>query len=187
MNREQALQLLRQYNDSESLVHHGMAVEAVMRHYARKLGEDEEYWGQVGLLHDIDYGKYPQEHCKKAPELLSAAGYDEAFIHAVVSHGYGLCCDVEPELLMEKVLFAVDELTGLVTACVYMRPSKSVLDLEFKSLKKKYKSKGFTAGVDRSVIERGVEALGWQLEDVMADVIAGMQENAEEIGLKGEL
>ena len=136
--REKAFALLQEYNQNPALVVHGMAVEAIMRHYAEKAGEDVEYWGCVGLLHDVDYEKYPEEHCKKAVEILQNAGYDEDFIRAVVSHGYGLVCDVEPQLYMEKVLYTVDEMSGLINAAAILRPSHSVMDLEVKSVKKKF-------------------------------------------------
>ena len=149
--REKAIALLREYNESEALVKHGMQVEAIMRYYAREAGEENapegvEYWGCVGLLHDVDYERYPEEHCRKAAEILKGAGYDDAFIHAVVSHGFGLCSDVEPERYMEKVLYTIDELSGLINATAIMRPSKSVMDLEVKSVKKKFKDKKFAAG-----------------------------------------
>ncbi|HZW83501.1 MAG TPA: HDIG domain-containing protein, partial [Candidatus Deferrimicrobium sp.] len=147
--REKAMSVLKEYNKSEALLRHGIAVEAVMRFFAAKVGEDVDYWGTVGLLHDVDYEMYPDEHCKKAPELLKAAGYDEAFIYAVISHGHGLVVDAEPTLYMEKVLFTIDELTGLIGAAALMRPSKSVMDIEVKSVKKKFKDKHFAAGVNR--------------------------------------
>ncbi len=181
--REKALALLRQYNESEALVRHGMQVEAIMRFYARQAGEDPEYWGCVGLLHDVDYERYPEEHCKKAVEILQNAGYDEAFIHAVVSHGFGLVTDVEPQLYMEKVLYTIDELSGLINAAAIMRPSRSVMDLEVKSVKKKFKDKKFAAGVDRQVILDGCQRLGAELDQVMEQCILGMRENHEEIGL----
>lgn len=186
--REKALALLKQYNESEALVRHGMQVEAIMRHYAQLAGEENapegvEYWGCVGLLHDVDYEKYPEEHCKKAVEILKEAGYDEGFIHAVVSHGYGLCSDVEPERYMEKVLYTVDELSGLINAAAIMRPSKSVMDLEVKSVKKKFKDKRFAAGVNREIILDGCQRMGAELDQVMENCILGMRANHEEIGL----
>ncbi len=181
--REKALALLRQYNESEALVRHGMQVEAIMRFYARQAGEDPEYWGCVGLLHDVDYERYPEEHCKRAVEILKENGYDEAFIHAVVSHGFGLVTDVEPQLYMEKVLYTIDELSGLINAAAIMRPSRSVMDLEVKSVKKKFKDKKFAAGVDRQVILDGCQRLGAELGQVMEQCILGMRENHEEIGL----
>ncbi len=186
--REKALALLREYNGSETLVKHGMQVEAIMRYYAREAGEGlapegAEYWGCVGLLHDVDYEKYPEEHCRKAAEILEAAGYDGAFIHAVVSHGYGLVSDVKPELYMEKVLYTIDELSGLINATAIMRPSKSVMDLEVKSVKKKFKDKKFAAGVDRQLILDGCEMLGTDIDTVIGQCIMGMRENHDEIGL----
>ena len=181
--REQALALLRQYNESEALVQHGREVGAILEHFAQKAGEDPDYWGSVGLLHDVDYEKYPEEHCKKAVDILKEAGYDEAFIHGVVSHGYGLVCDVEPELYMEKVLYTIDELSGLIHAAVLMRPSKSVMDLEVKSLKKKFKDKRFAAGVNREVITDGCARLGLELDQVMEECIEGLRERHEELGL----
>ena len=186
--RQKALALLREYNENEALVRHGMQVEAIMRHYAQAAGEEkapegQEYWGCVGLLHDVDYEKYPDEHCKKAVEILQKAGYDEAIIHAVVSHGYGLVSDVEPQLYMEKVLYTIDELSGLINATAIMRPSKSVVDLEVKSVKKKFKDKKFAAGVDRQLILDGCARLGAELDQVIEECIQGMRENHEEIGL----
>lgn len=181
--REKALALLKEYNQNEALVRHGLQVEAIMRHYAAKAGEDVEYWGCVGLLHDVDYEKFPDQHCKKAVEILKENGYDDAFIHAVVSHGYGLVCDVEPTLYMEKVLFTIDELSGLINAAAIMRPSKSVMDLEVKSVKKKFKDKRFAAGVDRQIILDGCQRLGAELDQVIEECIAGMRANHEEIGL----
>ena len=181
--REKALALLKHWNHSEALIKHGLQVEAVMRHYAQAAGEDPEYWGCVGLLHDVDYEKYPDEHCKKAVEILQDAGYDEAFIHAIISHGFGLCSDVEPQFYMEKVLFTIDELSGLINAAAIMRPSKSVTDLEVKSVKKKFKDKKFAAGVDRQIILDGCQRLGAELDDVIEQCILGMRANHQEIGL----
>ncbi|MEY8573964.1 HDIG domain-containing metalloprotein [Oscillospiraceae bacterium 21-37] len=181
--REKAFALLQEYNQNPALVVHGMAVEAIMRHYAEKAGEDVEYWGCVGLLHDVDYERYPEEHCKKAVEILQNAGYDEGFIRAVVSHGYGLVCDVEPQLYMEKVLYTVDEMSGLINAAAILRPSHSVMDLEVKSVKKKFKDKKFAAGVNREVILDGCQRLGAELDEVIAECIAGMRENHEALGL----
>lgn len=185
--KEAALELLKKYNDSESLIHHGLTVSAVMERFAAELGEDEGYWAVVGLLHDLDYGKWPEEHCKVSGRLLEEAGYDGAFIHAVLSHGWGLCCDVEPELKMEKVLYTIDELTGLITAACYMRPSRSVLDIEVKSVKKKFKDSHFAAGVNRQVILDGCAMLGMELDQVIQLCIEGMRAHADEIGLRGEL
>lgn len=181
--REKAFALLQEYNQNQALVVHGLAVEAIMRHYAKLAGEDEEYWGCVGLLHDVDYEKYPEEHCKKCVEILQGAGYEEPFIHAVVSHGYGLVSDVEPQLYMEKVLYTVDELSGLINAAAILRPSHSVMDLEVKSVKKKFKDKKFAAGVNREVILDGCQRLGVELDDVIAQCIEGMRENHEALGL----
>lgn len=177
ISRENALELLKKYNKEAFHIHHGLTVEAVMRYMAEKLGygEDADFWATVGLLHDIDFEMWPEEHCTKAPELLREAGVDEDMIHAIVSHGYGLCCDVKPEHEMEKVLFATDELTGLVGAAALMRPSKSCKDMELKSLKKKYKDKKFAAGCDRQVIAQGAEMLGWELEKLQAETLEAMQ------------
>jgi putative nucleotidyltransferase with HDIG domain len=185
MNKNDALALLRKYNESESLIKHGLAVAAVMGYYARKLGEDEEYWECVGLLHDVDYGQFPQEHCKKAPELLAEIGADESFVHAVVCHGWGMCSDVEPQSTMEKILYTIDELTGLVTAAVYMRPGRTIEGMELKSLKKKFKTASFAAGVNREVIKNGCQLLGWELDEVMSDVLKAMTQSAVELGLAG--
>lgn len=182
ISREDALALLKKYNKDPFHIQHAYTVEAVMKWYAEQLGygEDAEYWGLVGLLHDIDFELYPAEHCLKAPELLRAGGVGEDMIHAVCSHGYGITVecgktiDVEPVHEMEKVLFAADELTGLIWAAALMRPSKSTKDMELKSLKKKYKSKGFAAGCSREVIERGAEQLGWSLDDLLTKTLAAM-------------
>lgn len=186
-SREDALNLLKKYNDNESLVKHGLAVESAMRHFARKFGEDEEKWGIVGLLHDLDYGMYPEEHCYKAKEIMEENGYPDEYIRAMMSHAYGICTDVEPISLMEKTLYAVDELTGLVTACVYVRPSKSILDLTPKSVKKKWKQKSFAAGVDRQTIEKGADMINIELGELISEVIEGMKKDAESLGLKGSL
>jgi len=183
--REEALTLLHGYNGSDSLRKHAYAVEAVMRHSARKRGEDEDMWGVVGLVHDLDYEQYPQFHCTKTREILTERGWPEDFIRAVVSHGWGLCSDVEPRTPLEKTLYAIDELTGLVTACALVRPSKSVLDMNVQSVKKKWKSPAFAAGVNRAVIEKGAAMLGMGLDELIGDTIEGMRHVAEEIGLKG--
>ncbi len=177
LTRQQALDLLKQYNSEPFHIQHALTVEGVMGWYAQELGygEDAEFWSMVGLLHDIDFEKWPEEHCRKAPELLKAAGCSDAFIHAVCSHGYGLCCDVEPTHQMEKVLFAADELTGLIGAAARMRPSKSVQDMEVSSLKKKFKDKKFAAGCSRDVITQGAERLGWNLEELMEKTILAMR------------
>jgi len=183
--REEAYQLLSEYNKSDSLIKHALAVEGVMRYFARKRGEDEEKWGVIGLAHDLDYEQFPEEHCHKSEEILKEKDWPEEYIRAVVSHGWGLCSEVEPQTELEKVLFTIDELTGLVVTTALVRPSKSVMDVKVKSVKKKWKDKRFAAGVDRSIIEKGAQMLGLELSDIIADTIAGMQEVAEEIGLKG--
>lgn len=175
ITRAQALALLQKYNREPFHIFHGLTVEGTMRYFAREMGEDEDFWGLVGLLHDVDFEKYPEQHCLKAPELLSEIGAEPEFIHAVCSHGYGLVCDVEPTHQMEKVLFAADELTGLIGAAARMRPSKSVMDMEVSSLKKKYKDKKFAAGCSRDVIQTGAERLGWTLEELMEKTILAMR------------
>lgn len=183
MDRQEALQLLRKYNGEPFHIMHALTVEGVMRWYARELGygDEEDFWGLVGLLHDIDFEKYPEQHCKKAPELLKEIDADDRFIHAVVCHGYGLCSDVEPEHEMEKVLFASDELTGLIWAAAKMRPSKSTQDMEVKSLKKKFKDKSFAAGCSRDVIKVGAERLGWELTDLFEKTILAMRSCEESV------
>lgn len=175
--REQALALLKQYNQQPFHIQHALTVEGVLRWYADRLGygAQQDFWGLVGLLHDLDFERYPQEHCLRAPALLRENGYPEELIHAVVSHGYGLTVDVAPEHEMEKVLFAADELTGLIGACALMRPSKSVMDLELKSVKKKFKSLNFAAGCSREVIQKGAELLGWELDRLITDTISAMR------------
>lgn len=186
--REEAWELLNKYNKDKGLIRHALTVEAVMRHFAEVLDEPEvDKWGIIGLVHDIDYEMYPDEHCKKATEILQEHGWPEDYIHAVVSHGWGICADVEPVERMEKVLYTIDELTGLIFATALMRPSKSVLDLEPKSVKKKWKDKAFAAGVKREVIAQGAEMLGLDLNFIIAETIKGMQQVAAEIGLKGNL
>ncbi|RHO57935.1 HDIG domain-containing protein [Eubacterium sp. AM05-23] len=187
LTRDEALELLKEYNESDALVKHGLAVEGVMRHFARKYGEDEEKWGIVGLLHDLDYEKYPDQHCVKVQEIMQERDIDPEIIRAVASHGYGICVDIEPQSQMEKVLYTIDELTGLVNATAIMRPSKSVLDLETKSVKKKFKSKGFAAGVDREIIKKGCERLEMDLGDVIEEVIFGMREVCDAIDLRGDV
>ncbi len=183
LTRQQALKLLRKYNKEEFHILHGLTVEGVMRWYAKEQGykEEEEYWGQVGLLHDIDFELYPEEHCKKAPKLLQEAGVSQEMIRSICSHGYGLCSDVKPEHEMEKILFAADELTGLIWAAAKMRPSKSVMDMEVSSLKKKFKDKRFAAGCSRDVIKEGAEGLGWTLEELMEKTILAMRSCEEEV------
>lgn len=175
--RDEALALLRQYNKEPFHILHALTVEGVMAWYASELGygDQADFWAMCGLLHDIDFEQWPEEHCRKAPELLEAAGADPALIHAVVSHGYGLCADVEPEHEMEKVLFAADELTGLIGAAARMRPSKSTQDMEVSSLKKKFKDKKFAAGCSRDVIRQGAERLGWELDVLMERTILAMR------------
>ena len=177
ITRDEALKLLRNYNKEPFHILHALTVEGVMRWYAKELGhaDEEEYWGTVGLLHDIDFEQYPEQHCVKAPELLRAAGVGEDMIHSICSHGYGLCCDIEPELEMEKVLFAADELTGLIGAAAKMRPSKSTKDMEVSSLKKKFKDKKFAAGCSRDVIRQGAERLGWELDALFEKTIEAMR------------
>ena len=183
ITRQQALDLLKQYNSEPFHIQHALTVEGVMEWYAKELGcgEDVEFWAMVGLLHDIDFEKWPEEHCQKAPELLRSAGLSEDFVHAVCSHGYGLCSEVEPTHEMEKVLFAADELTGLIGAAARMRPSKSVQDMEVSSLKKKFKDKKFAAGCSRDVIAQGAERLGWTLEELMEKTILAMRSCEERI------
>lgn len=183
--REAAFDLFRKYNRSDSLIKHALAVEGVMRHFARLRGRDEEKWGIIGLIHDLDYERYPDRHCQKSAEILAENAWPEEYIRAVVSHGWGICSDVKPDSELEKVLYAVDELTGLVTAAALVRPSKSVLDLKAKSVKKKWKDKRFAAGVDRSIIDRGCEMLGMDRTDLITETIMGMRTVAEAIGLKG--
>ena len=185
--REQALALLREHTSTESLIGHALSVEAAMRHYAKKLGEDEEKWGIIGLVHDIDYERWPEEHCRKSPELLAAAGFPPDYIHAVVSHGWGICSDVEPTERMEKVLYAVDELTGLIKASALMRPSRSILDMEASSVRKKWKDARFAAGVNRGIIEKGAAMMGVEIPELIQETILGMRPVAREIGLAGSV
>ena len=175
IDRQQALALLQKYNQESFHILHALTVEGVMRWFAQEAGEDVEFWGLCGLLHDVDFEKYPEEHCKKAPELLSEINASADMVHAICSHGYGLCSDVEPVHQMEKVMFAVDELTGLIGAAARMRPSKSVMDMELSSLKKKFKDKKFAAGCSRDVIKSGAEHLGWTLDEVMEKTIQAMR------------
>ncbi len=181
--REEALSLLKEYNKSKSLINHALAVEGVMRYFAKKNNEDENLWGIIGLIHDLDYEKYPEQHCTKTKEILESNNWPQEYIRAVISHGWGLCCDVEPKSTLEKTLYAIDELTGFITACALVRPSKSVMDLEVKSAKKKWKQKSFAAGANRDVIVKGAEMLGVELNDLILDVILGMREVAKDIGL----
>jgi len=183
--RDIALALFKKYNKSESLLKHAFSVEAVMRFMARKAGEDEEKWGIIGLIHDLDYEMYPEQHCSMTEKILKENNWPEDYIRAVLSHGWGLASDVEPISLLEKTIYAIDELTGLVATSALVRPSKSVLDMEVRSVKKKWNDKKFAAGVDRSVIEKGAMMLGTDLDDLISDCIMGMRTAAEEIGLKG--
>ncbi len=187
MTRDEAWELLTEYTETPALLNHAKMVEAVMEHFAGLAGEDPEIWGVAGLLHDIDYEKYPDEHCIKAEEIMKEHGVDDVYIRAMKCHGYGICTDTVPESAMEKTLYTVDELTGLINAACLMRPSKSVLDIEVKSVKKKFKDKHFAAGVDRDIIRKGCEMLGMELDDVIGETIAGMRKKAEDIGLKGNL
>jgi len=181
--REAALALLQEHNSNPSLISHAKAVEATMRYIARKHGEDEDKWGVIGLIHDLDYEQFPEEHCQKTREILEAENWPREYIRAALSHGWGICTDVDPQSRLEKTLYAVDELTGFIVACALVRPSKSVSDLEVKSVRKKWKQPSFAAGVDRQIITRGAEMLGVELNDLIADTIAGMREVADEIGL----
>ncbi|NLE94884.1 MAG: HD domain-containing protein [Dehalococcoidia bacterium] len=181
--REEALALLKEYNKTDSLLKHAYAVEGVMRYMARKHGEEEQKWAIVGLIHDLDYERFPQQHCKKTREILQEREWPEEYIQAAVSHGWGLCVDEEPITLMAKTLYAMEELTGLITAAALVRPSRSVSDMEAKSVMKKWKDKSFAAGVNRPVIEKGAEMLGVELRDLVEDAIMGMREVREQIGL----
>lgn len=181
MERKEAIDLLKKYNEEEFHVRHALTVEGVMRYFAKELGYDEDFWGLVGLLHDVDFEKYPDEHCKKAPELLKEINASDEMIHAICSHGYGSCSDIKPEHEMEKVLYAVDELTGLIWAAAKMRPSKSTKDMEVSSLKKKFKDKKFAAGCSRDTIKIGAERLGWTLEELFEKTILAMRNCEDEI------
>ncbi len=186
-SRTEAYELLCEYNKQDSLVRHGLAVEAVMRHFAEKAGEDAEKWGVIGLCHDLDYEQFPDQHCTMTRKILEEQKWPESYIRAIVSHGWGICSDVEPVDYLEKILFATDELTGLITACVYVRPSKSILDLTTKSVMKKWNTRMFAAGANRDVISKGAAMLGMKLEELVDETILAMQKRAEIIGLKGEL
>ncbi len=183
LTREEAVALLKKYNKEPFHIQHALTVEGVMRWYANELGysEDADYWATVGLLHDIDFEMYPDEHCIKAPELLKDGGADDDMIHSICSHGYGICCDVEPVHEMEKVLFAADELTGLIGAAALMRPSKSVQDMEVSSIKKKFKDKKFAAGCSRDIISKGAENLGWELPELFEKTLLAMRSCEEQI------
>ena len=188
LSRQEALELLKKYNKEPFHIRHGLTVEGVMRYFAGETGNgaDEEYWGIAGLLHDIDFELYPEQHCVKAPELLREAGVSEEMIYSICSHGYGLCSDQEPKHLMEKILFACDELTGLIGAAARMRPSKSVMDMELSSLKKKYKDKRFAAGCSREVISQGAERLGWTLDELLEKTILAMRSCEESVNKEME-
>ena len=181
MNREQAINLLKKYNKEEFHLRHAFTVEQVMRYFAKQNSEDEEFWGLVGLLHDVDYEQFPDEHCKKAPELLKEIEASEEMIHAICSHGYGICSAIQPEHEMEKILFATDELTGLIWAAAKMRPSQSTKDMEVSSLKKKFKDKKFAAGCSRDTIKQGAEQLGWELNDLLEKTLSAMKESEDKI------
>ena len=175
LTREQAMGLLRKYNTEPFHIQHALTVEGVMRWFAQENGEDADFWGLCGLLHDVDFEKWPEQHCRKAPELLAEVNASPEMVHAICSHGYGICCDVEPTAQMEKILFAADELTGLIGAAARMRPSKSVMDMELSSLKKKFKDKKFAAGCSRDVIRTGAERLGWSLDELMEKTILALR------------
>lgn len=183
--REEALALLKEYNQSDSLVRHGLAVEAVMRHFAGKFGHDPDKWGIIGLVHDLDYEKYPEQHCTMSKKILEDAGWPDDYIRAVMSHGWKICTDIAPEHFMEKVLYTTDELTGLITATALVRPSRSLDDMKVKSVKKKWKVKSFAAGANREIIEEGAGMLDMPLEEVIAETIEGMKKVAPELGLAG--
>ena len=184
--RQEAFSLLKEFNKSESLIRHALSVEAVMRHVAGIKGEDPEKWGVIGLVHDLDYEMYPEQHCTKSREILEERGWPAEYVRAVVSHAWGICSDVEPESMLEKYLYAVDELTGLVTACVLVRPSRSIMDLKVKSVKKKWKNRHFAAGANREVMEKGADMLGIEIAELIQVVIDGMRTVASDIGLDGE-
>ncbi|KPK76286.1 MAG: hydrolase [Phycisphaerae bacterium SM23_30] len=183
--REDALALLKEFNQDTGLIKHALAVAGAMKYIARKRGEDEDKWEVIGLVHDLDYEKFPDQHCKKTEEILNERGWPAEYVRAVLSHGWGICTDVEPQSDLEKVLYTIDELTGLIVAAVLVRPSRSVLDLTAKSVQKKWKDKRFAAGVDRDLIDKGIEMLGVDKTELITDVIMGMREVAEEIELKG--
>jgi putative nucleotidyltransferase with HDIG domain len=180
---DEALALLKEFNQTDSLIKHAYAVEGAMRYIARTMGEDEEKWGIIGLVHDLDYERFPEQHCSKSREILEGRGWPQEYVRAVVSHGWGIFSDAEPQTNLEKVLYAVDELTGLIVAAALVRPSKSLADLEAKSVMKKWKDKSFAAGVNRSVIEKGTAMLGLELSDLISRTIMGMREIADKIGL----
>jgi len=184
-SRDEALALLCEFNKQDSLIRHGLAVEAVMRYFAEKAGEDAEKWGIIGLCHDLDYEQYPDQHCTMTRQILEERNWPASYIRAIVSHGWGIVSDVEPIEYLEKILFTTDELAGLITACVYVRPSRSILDLTTKSVMKKWNTRAFAAGVDRDVIIKGAEMLGKKIEELVDETIIAMQKRAEIIGLAG--
>ena len=186
-SRAEAFALLCEYNQQDSLIRHGLAVEAVMRYFASKVREEVEKWSIIGLCHDLDYERYPEQHCTMTRKILEEKGWPESYIRAIVSHGWGICSEVEPLEYMEKVLFATDELTGLITACVYVRPSKSILDLTTKSVMKKWNTRAFAAGANRDVIAKGAGMLGISVEELVEETILAMQQAADAIGLRGTL
>ena len=187
-SREDALKLLKKYNQKDGLIRHALAVESVMGHFAEKFGEEDvEKWKIIGLVHDLDYEMYPDQHCVKCIELFEAHNWPKEYIRAVISHGWGICTDIKPETLLEKTLYAIDELTGLVGSAALVRPSKSILDIKAKSVNKKFKDKRFAAAIDREVIKKGAEFLDMELSELITQVILGMRPVAEEIGLKGNL
>ncbi len=185
--REDAFKLLTRYNKKEGLIRHALAVESVMGHFAKQFNEDEEKWRVIGLVHDLDYELFPEEHCHKCVELFRENNWPEAYIRSVISHGFGICTDVKPETNLEKTLYATDELTGLVASAALVRPSKSILDIKAKSVRKKFKDKSFAAKIDREVIKKGALLLDMELSDLITQVILGMRPVAEKIGLKGNL
>ena len=185
-NREQTLELLKMYNKSESLIKHAYAVEGVMKYFAVEFNEDVNKWGVIGLIHDLDYEQFPEQHCKMTENILKENNWPEEYIYSVISHGWGICTDAEPIHIMEKTLFTIDELTGLIAATALMRPSKSILDLKLKSIKKKWKQKSFAAGVNRELILKGSGMMEIELDEVIQKTLEGMQTVAEKIGLKGE-
>ncbi|PLX24197.1 MAG: hydrolase [Salinivirgaceae bacterium] len=185
--REQAFELLQKYNQTPGLIKHALAVEATMRHFARHFNEDEEKWGVIGLIHDLDYEKYPEQHCTMTKQILEENNWPEEYIRAVLSHAWGTCTDVKPENLLEKTLYTIDELTGLVTTSALVRPSKSILDMKAKSVKKKWNDKRFAAKIDRSIIERGAEILEMELSEIITLTIEGMAKIAEDLELDGRL
>jgi len=183
--RDEAFQLLCEFNKTEKMLKHALAVEAVMRFFARKRGADENLWGIIGLIHDLDFEMFPSQHCTKTREILEQRGWPADWVRAAISHGWGMCTDIEPQTELERVLFTIDELTGLVAATALVRPSKSIFEVEVKSVKKKWKEKSFAAGVSRETIERGAEMLGLPLDGIIADTITGMREAADALGLRG--